>query len=148
MTEKQTKDVFISILGLQDYEGTDGDSVELTTAGKLTRTARGYHLSYQESALTGMEGIQTNIEVSPNLVMLTRTGQVCSEMVFEKGVRHLSLYDTPFGSLEVGVAARSIHSTIGDRGGELEVNYSINIDHRLAGENSFSLKVREAKVTQ
>lgn len=148
MTEKQTKDVFISILGLQDYEGTDGDSVELTTTGKLTRTAQGYHLSYQESALTGMEGTQTNIEIFPRSVVLTRTGQVCSEMVFEQGVRHLSLYNTPYGSLEVGVAARKIHSTIGDRGGELEVNYSIDIDHRLAGENSFSLKVREAKLTQ
>lgn len=148
MPNEMTKDVMISILGLQEYENMDNDSVELTTAGKLTRTDKGYHLSYEESALTGMEGTLTSFEILPHRVVLTRTGQLCSEMVFEPGVRHLSLYDTPYGSLEVGVAARKVYSTIGDQGGELEVNYSIDIDHKLAGENAFSLKVREAKVSQ
>lgn len=143
-----TKDVMISILGLQDYQDQEQDSIELTTAGKLTRTKQGYHLSYEESDLTGMAGTLTSFEIAPGRVILTRTGELNSEMVFERGVRHLSLYDTPYGNLEVGIAARKIHSTITDHGGELEINYSIDIDHQLAGENSFSLKVREAKISQ
>lgn len=148
MEDKMTKNVMISILGLQEYEDTDGDSIELTTAGQLTRTAKGYNLSYEESALTGMEGTHTSFDIMPDHVVLTRTGQLCSEMVFQQGVRHLSMYNTPYGSLEVGVAARKVRSTIGDHGGELEINYSIDIDHKLAGENRFSLKVREARVSR
>ncbi len=145
---KLTKNVMISITGLQEYENAEKDAIELTTAGALTKIPGGYQLSYEESALTGMEGTLTSFEISPNRVVLTRTGQLNSEMVFEKGVRHLSLYSTPMGSLEVGVAARKVHSTINDQGGELVINYAIDIDHQLAGENSFSLKVREARISQ
>ncbi len=145
---KLTKNVMISITGLQEYENAETDAIELTTAGALTKIPGGYQLSYEESALTGMEGTLTSFEISPNRVVLTRTGQLNSEMVFEKGVRHLSLYSTPMGSLEVGVAARKVHSTINDQGGELVINYAIDIDHQLAGENSFSLKVREARISQ
>jgi uncharacterized beta-barrel protein YwiB (DUF1934 family) len=149
MTEEMTKDVMISISGLQEYEDMDDDSIELTTAGKLTRTNEGgYHLSYQESALTGMEGTLTTFEILPRRVVLTRTGQVCSEMVFETGVRHLSLYDTPYGHLEIGVAARAVRSTIGDKGGELEISYAVDVDHRLTGENTVYLTVKEAKISQ
>lgn len=143
-----TKDVMISIQGLQDYNETGADSIELTTAGKLRRLEEGYELSYEESALTGMEGTLTRFEIQPGRVLLTRSGQLNSEMVFEKGVRHLSLYDTPYGSMMVGVAARKVRSTINDCGGELEINYAIDIDHRLAGENSFSLQVRESHISQ
>lgn len=140
-----TKDVMISIRGLQEYENADNDSIELVTAGTLERTEHGYSLSYQESAITGMEGTTTSFEISPRMVTLTRTGMVCSQMVFEAGRRHLSLYQTPYGSMEVGVAARSVRSTIGEQGGELEIDYAIDIDHALAGENTFHIKVKEAK---
>lgn len=140
-----TKDVMISIRGLQEYEDQDADAIELVTAGTLTTTEDGYHLSYEETALTGMEGTITNFQIGPRQVILTRTGAICSEMVFELGRRHLSLYATPYGTLEVGVAARSVRSTIGETGGELEINYAIDIDHALAGENTFHIQVKEAK---
>lgn len=142
-----TKNVMISIRGLQEYEDADSDSIELLTAGTLKATRSGYSLSYQESALTGMEGTTTSFDITPRRVTLTRTGLICSEMVFETGRRHLSLYDTPYGSMEVGVVARSVHSTIGEHGGELEIDYAIDIDHALAGENTFYIKVKESKGT-
>jgi uncharacterized beta-barrel protein YwiB (DUF1934 family) len=122
--------------------------VELTTTGLLSRTENGYCITYQESALTGMEGTSTSLQISPRRVVITRTGQLNSQIVFEKDVRHLSLYSTPMGQLEVGVATRRLYSTINDQGGELEVDYAIDIDHQLTGKNYFSLTVREAEITQ
>lgn len=142
------KNVMISIRSRQEYEGTSPDSIELTTTGALMRTNGGFQLSYEESELTGLEGTRTSFHISPNRVILTRSGQLNSEMVFEKGVRHLSHYITPAGCLEVGVATRKMHSTIDETGGVLEVDYSIDIDHQLAGESSFSLTVREAIISQ
>jgi uncharacterized beta-barrel protein YwiB (DUF1934 family) len=138
----------ISIRSRQDYEGMESDSVELTTTGALTPTEGGYQLSYQESELTGMEGTLTSFLISPDRVVLTRTGELNSQMVFERGVRHLSLYSTPMGSMEVGVATRVMRSTIGEDGGELEVDYAIDINHQMAGQNFFSLTVREARISQ
>lgn len=142
-----TKDVMISIRGLQEYEGIDNDSIEFVTRGTLTSIKDGYNLTYAESELTGMEGTVTSFDIIQNRVVLTRTGPVCSEMVFEAGRRHLSLYQTPYGSMEVGVRAKKMRCTMDEHGGELEIVYSIDIDHAMAGENRFYIKVREAKPT-
>lgn len=148
MNTSTSKDVMISILGLQEYEDINPDSIELTTNGKLNVTPYGYHLSYEESELTGMEGTLTSFEVRPGRIVLTRTGTTTSEMVFEQGIRHLSLYDTPYGQLEIGVFSRVVESSLNEHGGEIRVRYAIDIDHQLAGENNIHLKVRESAVSQ
>lgn len=136
------KDVLISIQGRQDYQGTDPDRLELVTPGKLERTGEEYLISYEESELTGLAGTMTQLFVSPTRVTLRRTGTVRSEMVFEPHRRHLSLYSTPYGNMEIGIVARKMNSTITDNGGFLEINYDIEIDHALAGQNLFSINVR------
>lgn len=145
---EETKNVMISIHSRQEYDEGTPDSVELTTTGLLSRTENGYCVSYEESALTGMEGTHTSLHISPERVILTRTGELNTQIVFEKDVRHLSLYSTPMGRLEVGVATRRLDSTIGERGGELHVDYAIDIERQLTGRNSFSLTVREAEISQ
>ncbi len=142
------KEVIISIRGMQEYEQTDQDSIELITSGRLSRLAAGdYILRYEESELTGLEGTSTSFLIQPRRVTLTREGQVNSQMVFEEGRKHLSLYDTPYGAMEVGVSAKQIHSTIGDQGGVLEIDYAIEIDHAVAGQSLFHIEVRETPKT-
>ena len=137
------KDVLISIKGMQQYEGVEPDGIELMTKGTLTRRPDGYVVAYTESELTGLEGTETTMEILPGRVTLMRTGEVCSQMVFEEGRTHRSLYDTPYGSMEIGINTRQLRSTVGEQGGELEISYSIEVNHSLAGENLFHIHVRE-----
>ena len=138
------KDVIISIQGLQHYAGMDSDNIELVTEGKLEDAEGALRLSYQESELTGMEGTTTVFHVEPERVTLLRMGNVSSEMVFEEGRRHMSLYSTPYGSMEVGILARKLRSTLDQNGGKLEINYDIEINHTLAGQSLFRIDVRES----
>lgn len=140
------KDVIISIQGLQHYAGMDSDNIELVTEGKLEDAEGALRLSYQESELTGMEGTTTVFHVEPERVTLLRMGNVSSEMVFEEGRRHMSLYSTPYGSMEVGILARKLRSTLDQNGGKLEINYDIEINHTLAGQSLFRIDVRESKI--
>lgn len=137
------KDVIISIRGTQDYSGTDPDTMELVTEGKLAVQDGALCLSYEESELTGMEGTTTVFQVEPEKVTLLRLGSVQSEMVFEEGRRHMSLYSTPYGNMEIGVRARRLNSTLGLTGGRLEIDYDIEINHMLAGQSLFRIDVRE-----
>ena len=145
---EETKNVMISIHSRQEFDDQAPDSVELTTTGSLRPTENGYCVSYEESALTGMEGTHTSLHISPRQVILTRTGELNTQIVFEKGVRHLSLYTTPMGRLEVGVATRNLRSTIDEHGGELHVDYAIDIERQLTGTNSFSITVKEKNISQ
>lgn len=139
----EERDVLIRVKGVQEYEGADRDGTELVTEGKLARLDDGaLRLRYQESALTGMEGTETTFHVLPDKVTLIRSGATNSQMIFELGRRHLSVYETPYGGISVEVRTRTLEQTLDENGGTLTVTYGIELDHRMAGESSFFITVR------
>jgi len=141
------KDVVISIKGMQKYEHTDPDTIELVTQGRLIRDEAGYILTYVESELTGLDGTLTTIlvEEGGEQVTMLREGEVNAQMVFQEGRRHLSMYNTPYGAMAVGVNTRHLIAELNDQGGDIEIDYSIEIDHAIAGRNVFRIKVKEAE---
>ena len=138
------KDVVISIKGMQQYEDTDPDTIELVTAGRMQRVGESYTLSYQESELTGLEGTLTTIQVEGEQVTLMRVGEFNAQMVFQEGRRHLSMYNTPYGAMAVGVNTRRLLADLNDHGGDIEIDYAVEVDHAIAGRNIFQIKVKEA----
>ena len=140
------KEVVISIKGMQTYEGTPPDIIELVTEGRLVRDGSSYTLSYQESELTGLEGTLTTIQVDGGQVTLLRVGEFNSQLVFQEGRRHLSVYNTPYGAMSVGVHTRHLLAELNDQGGDFEVDYEIEVDHAMAGRNIFRINVKEAAI--
>ena len=138
------KDVVISIKGMHNHQGLDPDTVGLVTEGRLEREGDSYTLSYQESEITGLEGTLTTIQVEGEQVTLMRMGEFNSQMVFQEGRRHLSMYNTPYGAMSVGVNTRHLLADLSDKGGDIEIDYAIEIDHAIAGRSVFQIKVREA----
>ena len=141
-TDRESLPVMLFIRGEQYFDDVDPDATELMTEGILERTAGGLRLTYQETALTGMEGTTTTFEVSGSQVILTRTGSVNSQMVFEEGRQHTSLYETPFGELSVDIQTSALRHNLTERGGLLEIKYSIAVEHTVTGRNSFKIRVK------
>lgn len=135
--------VLLTIRSEQHFEDTEPDSVELMTEGTLTPTEEGgLVLSYQESALTGLEGTTTTFEVRGPQVILSRTGSVNSQMVFEEGKQHTSLYETPFGELAIDIQTSRLRQSLTEQGGLMDLRYSISVDHSVTGRNAFKIRVR------
>lgn len=137
------ENVIISIKGSQLYEGQDPDVTELVTAGTLRREQEGYTIAYQETELTGLEGTTTKLRIEGPRVTLLRQGSVNSQMIFEVGRKHLSMYETPYGALAVGIETRRLKNTVDEAGGDLETDYAIEIDNLLAGKSLFQLNVKK-----
>lgn len=132
----------LSIRGEQYFDGIDPDAQELMTEGTMTLTEDGMVLAYQETALTGMEGTTTRFQVQGARVILTRSGTVNSQMVFEEGRQHTSLYETPFGELSVDIQTSVLKHNLTERGGLMEIKYSIAVEHTVTGRNCFKIRVR------
>ena len=139
------KEVVISVKGIQTYEGTAPDAVELDTKGRMAQEGESYTLSYQESELTGLEGTLTTIQVDGDQVTLMRVGEFNSQMVFQEGRRHLSMYNTPYGAMAIGVHTLHLLADLDGQGGRIEVDYTIEVDHAMAGRNVFRISVKEAE---
>ncbi len=137
------KDVIIQINGCPKYDDSDGEAIELTTAGRLYRKNGSYYIIYKESELTGMEGVTTTLKVEDKRITLMRNGLYPTQMVFEKGQRHFGVYRTEFGAMMVAISARDVRHSMTDSGGDLLIDYSIEIDSVLTGENLFKIKVKE-----
>lgn len=136
------KNVVLSIRGQQSYAGQEPDVIELVTEGVLEKHGEGWDLSYEETALTGMEGVTTTFTVAPDKIVLTRTGKLNSQMVFQEGIPHDSLYQMDFGALMLSVTALRIDSKIDMNGGQIDLSYKIDIEQTAAGVIDYHLEIK------
>ena len=138
------KDVIISVTGIQ--HGKDGpDSMQLVTAGQYGVDSDQIRMTWVESELTGLEGTRTCVTVQPNSVVVTREGELNTVMEFEEGRKSYFLYETPFGSATMGLNTRRIRNRLGMHGGDMEIEYTVDVDQTIVGRNRFYIQVKEPK---
>jgi uncharacterized beta-barrel protein YwiB (DUF1934 family) len=135
------KAVMLSVRGRQTYQDQEPDVIELVTEGTLDYRDGGWDICYEESELTGLLGVTTHFRVEPDKVILTRTGKLNSQMVFQHGVRHDSLYQMEFGALMITVCANRVWAQLDDAGGVIDLVYHIEIEQSAAGEIDYHLAI-------
>ena len=140
------KDVIISVTGVQQTVG-EPDTLELVTAGQYGLSGDEVHMTWEESELTGMEGTKTSLTVQPGSVVLTREGKLNTRMEFDEKKKSYFLYETPFGSATMGLDTKRIRSSLGTHGGEMLIDYVIDLDHTIVGRNRFFIRVEEPKIS-
>ena len=133
--------VMLSVCGRQAYQEQEPDVIELVTEGTLEYGDGGWDVSYEETELTGMEGVTTTFRVEPDKIILTRTGKLNSQMIFQEGSTHESLYQAEFGALMISVMATKISGNITRQGGVIDLVYRIEIEHSAVGTIDYHLEV-------
>ena len=68
------QEVTLAIEGRQTYPGQEPEIIQLVTDGVMEFRNDGWDISYEESELTGLEGVTTTFRIEPEKVTLTRTG--------------------------------------------------------------------------
>ena len=134
--------VILSIRGRQHYMEQEPEVIELVTEGTLEQTADGWNLQYEESDLTGLKGVITTFSVMPNKIILDRKGPLCSQMIFQEGVFHESLYQMEFGALMITVCASKVSYDISPQGGTIDLVYAIDIEQSTAGVIDYHLDIQ------
>lgn len=139
------KKYVIQISGMQSYEGDSGtNDVELITEGAYFYQDGKYFVEYEESEVTGMAGTKTCIEIDDNYVSLIRNGSVNTQMLFMKDKTTTSYYDTPYGMMVIGVLSNRVESKLDNHGGQVQVEYYMDINNQRTGTNNFMINIREA----
>ena len=136
------QNVVLRIQGRQTYGNQEPEVIELVTDGTMEFRNGGWDISYEESALTGMEGVTTTFRVEPGKVTLLRSGKLSSAMVFQKNVPHDSLYQLEFGALLMTVKATRVFYDLVPDGGMVDLVYEICIENTEAGVIDYHLDIR------
>jgi uncharacterized beta-barrel protein YwiB (DUF1934 family) len=136
------QEVVLHIRGQQSYDGQEPEVIELMTEGTMEFHDGGWDISYEETELTGLSGVTTTFRVEPEKVILRRTGKLRSEMMFQQGVRHESLYQLDFGALLITVCAKHIEYDLSETApGTVDLTYNIEIEAAAAGTVEYHLDV-------
>ena len=128
------------LLTIKDSHTVDGskESYEMTTRGIWEDDLNGYTINYDEQ-YDELKGCHTELTVRGTCVSMVRTGSFTTEMTIEKGKRHNCQYQSPFGSMLIGIAAQKVASDIKDGKGTLEMKYTIDFYGGVASENELIL---------
>lgn len=102
--------------------------VELMTRGSFVLKGGSYYVTYRETETTGYEGCTTTVKVAEDArkVSMLRFGKQSSQLIIEKGTRHLCHYETGYGSVSLGVAADVIEQRLDENGGSLKFSYTLD----------------------
>ena len=104
------EDYLIKVVGSQDGDDGQKDTVSLVTKGEFNHKDRSFYITYKETDATGYAGCTTTVKAEENgrRVSMLRFGPVPGQLVVEKGVRHICHYETGQGSLSLGLTADEI----------------------------------------
>ena len=134
--------VMLAIRGIQRYQDQDPEIIELTTEGTLEKQKEVWEIAYEESDLTGLDGVTTAFRVGPRGVILKRTGKLENQMIFMEGKRHESLYRIDIGALMIAVKATRVNTAVNELGGTLDIHYQIEIEDTAMGTVEYHVQVQ------
>lgn len=136
-------DYVITIKGMQVYDDGDGDNIEMMAEGNFECQDGKYFIDYEETEATGMKGTSTSIEIAPDYVSLTRSGEVETSMLFMENRQTTTYYDTPYGTMVLGINTEAVDASLDDTGGSVAVKYSMSMNNLFSGSNTFEIQVRK-----
>ena len=140
------KNVIITVRGIQITADEPAADMELVTEGTYTFDNGTGYFVYEETEITGMAGTTTRFDFSPGEAVITRDGTVQSKMVFVEGKRNVFLYNTPWGSMTMGIDTHKIDNKLTERGGTSDIDYTLSYEHAVVSRNRFSVKIKEQVV--
>ena len=147
MAKPVEENYLITIKGTMEQNG-ENDTVELMTRGSLVHKDGAYYIVYKETETTGYEGCTTTVKVAEDArkVSMLRFGKQTSQLVIEKGTRHLCHYETGYGAISLGVSADVIEHALDENGGKLQFSYTLDSGaETLISRNSVLITVEPLK---
>lgn len=138
------EDFCISIIGKQKYDD-DVSEIKVDTLGSYTTKNGSRFIAYKEYDEQDSKGQTALIKIDKNgMLTMTKAGSN-TRLVLEKEKRHSCLYDTGFGYMQMGVFTSVFKDDLTDKGGKLQVNYTLDIDSNISSVNELHIEIKSTK---
>lgn len=126
-----TKEVLVTIRGMQFTKQEEGDlePIEVIMAGNYYRKNNKHYVIYDE-VIEGFDGTTRNIiKLQEDCVDIIKKGVANVHMTFEKNKKNVTCYDTPYGSLMLGINAKNIDIHEEEDDIQVKVEYALELNY-------------------
>lgn len=136
------KEVLITVKSTQDND--EKNSIEVISVGKFFNIEGLYRVVYEETEISGMKGTTTHFKIYPEekKMILSRRGSTEAKMEFENRKKHVCLYETPYGVLEIAIKTNDLKIDINDDGGKIRIDYEMSVSGQRPVRNILSIDIR------
>ncbi len=125
--------------------GSEKESSELITTGSLRFFGEDYKIRYKETS-EGLDDCFVTLSYeNGSCVTMTRSGSFTAQMIMEKGKRHTCVYETPMGSLSLGIYTHKVESTMTPEGGKLIFSYTLDANGSFLSDNILEVTLEKIK---
>ena len=137
------KEVLIHVSGLQtmDAEG-DQEPIEIVVPGEYYFRNGSHYLRYEEILEDFAEPTINYIKISPKGIEVRKKGVVNVHMVFEQGKKNMTYYTTPYGTIEMGIAATNLNLEENDSGLNMKVDYALDMNQEHVADCYLAIKAQ------
>lgn len=149
MTEENKKDILLQIVSYQkDAEG-EIHQIKTQAAGQLFEREDALYILYTEMQEDGGNSIKNllKIEEKTGRVSLKKSGAVSWKAEFEEGKYQLSEYQTPYGSLGMGVETDKVLLEKEEKKISLHLAYTLYIQEEKQAECRLEIVCTENYLT-
>ena len=93
--------------------------------------------------MEGFEGTTKNIiKLQEDCVDITKKGITNVHMVFEKNKKNVTCYETPFGSLMLGINAKDIKITEEENDISVDVRYALELNYEHLADCTIKMEIQ------
>ena len=146
------KDIMLRIIGRQidRFDEVSPETMEFMTEGKAYKKGNATYLVYEESQVSGLEGVKTTLRIgNDGTIKMKRFGSgvmLDTVMEFHQGKRFKSVYETPYGALPMEILTNSVINQLEDDNitGNLFIDYEISLKGVSEMRNLLNIEVMES----
>ncbi len=132
-----------AVISLRSFNDLDTDDIiEVVTPGEFLIIEDGFKAIYEETELSGMSGTTTTLTILNDKLVLEREGNISAKMDFKKGETSVSLYNTPYGVLDLQIYTEDLNVDINENGGKITAEYSMELAGQPPIINKLAVNVK------
>ncbi len=138
------KEVLLAMKGLQfalNENTGEGEPIEIITSARLYEKNNSRYLMYDEILEGVDEPISNLVKFGTDTIEVTKKSMVNVHMIFEEGKQNLTNYQTPYGTLVIGINTHKVEITEEDECIHLEAQYGLDINYEFLSDCIISMDI-------
>lgn len=142
-----TKDIWLTISGIQMAEGQK-ETVETVSKGSYFKKNEKHYILYEEEIEDSKGIIRNTIKITSTSMEMIRKGAARTHMIFEPGKEIITGYQTSIGELLLGISTDKLEVIEKEERIEVNVRYSLSINHEYISDCCIKVIVSSVKMSQ
>ena len=134
-----------AVISISSMQGGDKEPISVITPGNFYIKDKTYYARYEETEISGMKGTTTTLKIKSDELVLMRKGTTNAKMQFSKDLKNVSMYDTPYGTLQIQTNTTDIDIDMDENGGKACVTYNMDIAGQRVPTTNLKIEIKVNK---